>query len=155
MPNTLASVNRLTPEQSQALVGKEIQVMLETLQQEKGVYVVSRKKYLNKILKPIEIEKIKKEIEEDKKKVFTGWVTGTKDFGVFVQFNHCLTGMIHKVNLNPEFHDKINEIKAGTIIDFYIRDILKGNKIILTQILSMKNSYTFTIFHRALFYNLF
>ena len=43
--------------------------------------------------------------------------------------------MIHKVNLNPAFHEKINEIKPGTIIDFYVRDILKGDKIILTQIL--------------------
>jgi small subunit ribosomal protein S1 len=102
--------------------------MLETLQQEKGVYVVSRKKYLNTII-PEEIKKLKKN------NVYNGHVTGTTPFGVFVQFNGCLTGMIHKVNMNPNFKDKIENIKPGTTIEFYVRDILKGNKLILTQIL--------------------
>ena len=134
MPNTLAGVNKLTDHQSQELVGKNIMVMLETLQQEKGVYVVSRKKHLQSLI-PDKIEEIKKLRKTDAEHVYAGIVTGTKDFGVFVQFDDCLTGMIHKVNLNPAFQDKIEEIKPGTVIDFYVRDILKGNKIILTQIL--------------------
>jgi len=134
MPNTLAGVNRLTPNQSGSLVGSDISVMLETLQQEKGVYVVSRKKYLQSLI-PLEIEKIKADRLVDAEKVYTGTVTGTKDFGVFIEFNDCLTGMIHKVNLNPAFQDKITEIESGTVIDFYVRDVLKGDKIILTQIL--------------------
>lgn len=131
MPNTLAGVNKLTSEQSQDLVGKTINVMLETLQQEKGVYVVSRKKYLKSLISE-EIEKIQKG------KVYTGLVTGTKSFGVFVEFKgegkeKCLTGMIHKVNLNSEWQDRMNEITPGFGIDFYVEDILKGNRIILTQ----------------------
>jgi len=131
MPNTLAGVNRLTIEQSQDLIGKTIKVQLETLQQEKGVYVVSRKKYLNSLI-PKEITKLKKGV------VYTGLVTGSKPFGVFVEFKGegeetCLTGMIHKVNLNSEWHDKMDEIKPGFEIDFYIEDVLKGNRIILTQ----------------------
>jgi small subunit ribosomal protein S1 len=127
MPNTLAGVNKLTTEQNEKLVGKTIEVMLETLQQEKGVYVVSRKKYLNTLI-PLEIKKLNKET------VYTGLVTGTKDFGVFVEFNGCLTGMIHKVNIRTEWQDKIDKIKSGTKMEFYIRDILKGNRLILTQI---------------------
>ncbi len=50
MPNTLAGVNKLTDEQTQELLGQEIYVMLETLQQDKGFYVVSRKKYLNSLI---------------------------------------------------------------------------------------------------------
>jgi len=134
MPNTLAGVNRLTADQSNLLLGTDINVMLETLQQEKGVYVVSRKKYLQSLI-PTEIENLKKDRNDNPEKVYTGTVTGTKDFGVFIEFNDCLTGMIHKVNINPAFQDKINEIVPGTVIDFYVRDILKGNKIILTQIL--------------------
>lgn len=134
MPNTLAGVNRLTAEQSQAIIGTEINVMLETLQQEKGVYVVSRKKYLESMI-PECIEKIKKRRNSDPEYIYQGTVTGTKDFGIFVEFNDCLTGMIHKVNINPSHQDKIHTIKPGTVITFYIRDILKGDKIILTQIL--------------------
>lgn len=134
MPNTLAGVNKLTPEQSQELVGQDINVMLETLQQEKGVYVVSRKKYLNSLISD-EIKKLKKQKKENPEKVYTGTVTGTKDFGIFVEFNECLTGMIHKVNVATDWQERISEIKPGMLIDFYIRDILKGDKIILTQIL--------------------
>jgi len=54
MPNTLAGVNKLTQIQTQELLGQKIEVMLESLQQEKGVYVVSRKKYL-KTLKNMSI----------------------------------------------------------------------------------------------------
>lgn len=134
MPNTLAGVNKLTSEQTQELVGQDIYVMLETLQQEKGVYVVSRKKYLNSLISE-EIKKIKKQKHENPEQVYTGTVTGTKDFGVFVEFNECLTGMIHKVNIATDWQERISEIKPGMLIDFYVRDILKGDKIILTQIL--------------------
>lgn len=126
MPNTLAGVNKLTKYQIDDLLGETIEVMLESLQQEKGVYVVSRKKYL-KTLIPSEIKKLKKE------HIYNGTVTGAKDFGVFVEFNKCLTGMIHKVNLNPKFQDTIAKIPPGTEIEFYVKDVLKGNKIILSQ----------------------
>jgi len=134
MPNTLAGVNRLTEIQSNALIGQSVFVMLETLQQEKGVYVVSRKKYLRSLI-PIEIQQLKKDRKLDEPKVYTGTVTGSKDFGVFIEFNNCLTGMIHKVNMHEDWRDKLTQIVPGTQIDFYVRDILKGDKIILTQIL--------------------
>jgi len=134
MPNTLAGVNRLTAEQSQAIIGTELNVMLETLQQEKGVYVVSRKKYLESKI-PECIEKVRKRRKSDPEYIYQGTVTGTKDFGIFVEFDDCLTGMIHKVNINPTHQDKIHSIKPGTVITFYVRDILKNDKIILTQIL--------------------
>jgi ribosomal protein S1 len=134
MPNTLAGVNRLTSDQSQALIGQEIDVMLETLQQEKGVYVVSRKKYLKSLIKDT-IEELKIACKKEPLKIYDGFVTGTKDFGVFVEFKECLTGMIHKVNVQTEWQERLHEIQPGTPINFYIKDILKGNKIILTQIL--------------------
>lgn len=130
MPNTLADVNKLyNPE---VLLGQNIKVMLETLQQDKGIYVVSRKRYLKTLIP----EKVKNLSSHSKDKVYTGHVTGTRDFGVFVQFEECLTGMIHKANINEVFRDKLAEIKPGTEIDFYVKDIIKGgNQIILTQTL--------------------
>lgn len=124
MPNTLADVNKLYD--PTIIIGKRIQVMVETLQQEKGVYVVSRRKYL-KTLIPAKMKSLKYNT------VYEGSVTGTTPFGVFVQFEECLTGMIHKMNINPDYVDKIQQIAPGTLIDFYIKEITNTNKIILTQ----------------------
>jgi len=129
MPNTLADVNKLSNPES--IIGETLNVMLETLQQEKGVYVVSRRKYL-KTLIPEEIKKLKNDV------VYAGEVTGTTPFGVFVQFNNCLTGMIHKMNVNVEWQNKWHQIIPGMSIDFYVKEITKSSKIILTQ--SLKES---------------
>ena len=132
MPNTLADVNKLSD--SSSIIGSKFEVMLETLQQEKGVYVVSRRKYLQTLI-PQEIKKLKYD------KVYTGVVTGTTPFGVFVQFAStegeisCLTGMIHRVNINEDWKDRWNQIVPGMTIDFYVKEIIKNNKIILTQII--------------------
>jgi hypothetical protein len=43
---------------------------------------------------------------------YGGRVTGTTPF-VFVEFNDCLTGMIHKANVVEEWQNRISEIKPG------------------------------------------
>jgi len=134
MPNTLADVNKLA--HPEVLINKTINVMLETLQQEKGVYVVSRRKYLRTLI-PEEIKKLKKDV------VYTGEITGTTPFGVFIQFNGCLTGMIHKMNVVEEWQEKWNQIVPGQGIDFFVKEVAKNNKIILTQ--SLKESLWDTI----------
>lgn len=129
MPNTLAGINKLHDQES--IVGESMKVMIESFSDQEGTYIVSRKKYLQSLI-PIEASKL------EYNKIYTGNVTGTTPFGVFVEFNECLTGMIHKVNLNPLWQDKISEIIPGTEIDFYMKDLIKdksGYKIILTQIL--------------------
>lgn len=132
MPNTLADVNKLSD--SESIIGQKFEVMLETLQQEKGVYVVSRRKYLQTLI-PDEIKKLKYDT------VYTGEVTGTTPFGVFVQFGvtpdspKCLTGMIHKANISESWQHKWDQILPGMEIVFYVKEALKNFKIILTQIL--------------------
>ena len=132
MPNTLADVNKLSD--SNSILGSTFEVMLETLQQEKGVYVVSRRKYLQSLI-PEEIKKLKYD------EVYKGEVTGTTPFGVFVQFSAtpdgptCLTGMVHKANIDESWHDKWHQIVPGMIIEFYVKEVIKNFKIILTQIL--------------------
>lgn len=135
MPNTIAAPNKMTQQQSDELMGKHIKVCLETLKEDQGMFVVSRKSYLNKYVLPEEIKKIK--LNET---VYKGIVTGTTPFGVFVEFKiseenpRCLTGMIHKVNLNPKYN--IENIKPGMNVEFYVKDIVKnGKQIILTQVL--------------------
>lgn len=137
MPTTLAGINKLTSYQKEELIGKKIEVMLETLQQERGIYVVSRRKYLQSLVEE-ELKKIKKDFDKDRTKVYEGIVTGTRDFGVFVEFNGCLTGMIHRYNVNEEWTNEENwrKIQPGMKISFFIKDIImKKKKIILTQVL--------------------
>lgn len=125
MPNTLAGINKLHDPMS--IVGQTFSVMIESYAQNEGTYIVSRRKYLQTL-----IPDAVKELEYNK--IYQGHVTGTTPFGVFVEFNECLTGMIHKANVNPEWAEKLTSIAPGFEIDFYIKEVIK-DKIILTQIL--------------------
>lgn len=131
MPNTLAGINKLA--KSDSIIGKTFDVMIESYSRDEGTYILSRRKYLHSLI-PQAIKELK--LGE----VYTGNVTGTTDFGVFVEFNECLTGMVHKSNLNTDWQDRISQITPGYEIDFYIKEVINGrnggaDKIILTQIL--------------------
>jgi ribosomal protein S1 len=125
MPNTLAGINKLHDPNS--IVGKTIEVMIESYSGDEGTYIVSRRRFLQRLI-PSAI----KELQSGE--VYNGHVTGTTPFGVFVEFNECLTGMIHKANVDPEWQEKLTTIKPGFEIQFYIKEVIK-DKIILTQIL--------------------
>lgn len=125
MPNTLAGINKLY--NTESIIGKNLEVMIESYSRDEGTYIVSRRKYLQTLI-PEAIKKLQRG------EVYNGNVTGTTPFGVFVEFGECLTGMIHKTNINPEWQDKLAQIQPGTEIQFYVKEIIK-DKIILTQIL--------------------
>jgi ribosomal protein S1 len=129
MPNTLAGINKLYDVNS--IVGQIFEVMIESYAEQEGTYIVSRRKYLQSLI-PVAIKELNYE------DTYTGNVTGTTPFGVFVEFNECLTGMIHKANVHPDWQDKLSDIKPGFSIEFYIKEIIKDKgapKLILTQIL--------------------
>lgn len=130
MPNTLAGINKLYDPQS--IVGDTFEVMIESYSDSEGTYIVSRKKYLQTLI-PEEASKL------EYGDVYNGHVTGTTPFGVFVEFNDCLTGMIHKANLREDWQGRIKEIQPGFEVEFYIKEVIKEKgkriKIILTQIL--------------------
>jgi small subunit ribosomal protein S1 len=135
MPNTLAGVNKLYEPQS--IVGQRFEVMIETLEQDKGIYVVSRKKYLEELI-PEKIKQLKKEWVKDKNKIYEGTITGTTPFGAFVEFCDFLTGMIHRYNVSENWQpdEKWATMKPGMYVNFFIKDIIVNkNKVILTQIL--------------------
>lgn len=125
MPNTLAGINKLFDPTS--IVGQTFEVMIESYAEQEGTYIVSRRKYLQTLI-PKAIKELNYDIS------YKGHVTGTTPFGVFVEFNECLTGMIHKANVNPDWQERLSEIKPGFEIEFYIKEIVR-EKIILTQIL--------------------
>lgn len=69
--------------------------------------------------------------------VYEGIVTGTKKFGIFVEFEKIFTGMIHhtKIGLNKELSNQFNQglIKEGDKIMVEI-DSIKGKKIVLVPL---------------------
>lgn len=132
MPNTLAGANRITDPSS--IVGQSMEVMIESYSNEKGTYILSRKKYLESLTKEAIEELEIGQIETP----YVGRITGSTNFGVFVEFNGCLTGMIYEANFNKEALEtagikSFQDIPAGTSIEFYVKEILKNNRIILTQ----------------------
>jgi len=135
MPNTLAGVNKLHDPSS--IVGQRIEVMIETLEQDKGIYVVSRKKFLEDLI-PERIKQLKKEWIKEKNKVYYGTITGTTPFGAFVEFCDYLTCMIHRYNIQEEWQtdEKWVQLKPGMMVNFFIKDIItRKNKVISTQII--------------------
>jgi len=132
MPNTLAGANKIFDPES--IVGETMEVMIESYSRDKGTYILSRKRFLESLIKG-SIQEL--QIGETDVP-YTGRITGAKKFGVFVEFNNCLTGMIHEANFNTEALeslgiDGIENIPPGTEIDFYVKEVLNNNRIILTQ----------------------
>lgn len=128
MPHLLTSVNKLSNPES--ILDQELEVLLDKITKDgQTQYVVSHKRYLETLI-PEAIKGLKKGQQ------LTGQITGFKEFGVFVQFNRCLTGMIHKTNLNPEWTAKLDqkEINPGDEINFIVKDIIGQNTVYLTQI---------------------
>lgn len=128
MPGSLAGLNKLWDFDS--LVGQELIVMPVSFSYEKNTIIVSHREYL-KTLIPNEIDYL----QENIKTPLIGHVTGTTKFGVFAEFNKCLTGLIPNTELDEETLLKYerNEIKPGDNITFWAKEIINNRKIILTQ----------------------
>jgi ribosomal protein S1 len=126
MPHLLTDVNKLPNPES--ILNTEIEFYLEQVRKDGQVsYIASRKAYLLNMA-------IKEKRNLKKGGQYDGFVTGCTDFAVFVQFNQCLTGMIHKSNLTEQAVAMLPNIPAGTTIEFYVKDIMK-DKLFLTQVL--------------------
>ena len=121
LPGSLAAANRITDFES--YLGKEIHVMIEGYVEAKDIFIVSYKKYLNKIME----SKIQ---ELDLTKKYKGFVTGTSEFGVFVEWEEVYTGLIHKTEFIEE--NEITAINPGDEIEFYVKEIKDNNRLTLT-----------------------
>ena len=114
-----------------SVLNSEIYVVPVSYSKERGSLVVSHRAYL-KTLIPDAIENIKETQGED----IVGTVTGSAKYGVFCEFNKCLTGMIHVNDLNGDslVRHKNQEIRPGEEITFKVKDIISNTKITLTQL---------------------
>ena len=121
LPGSLAAANRITDFES--YIGKELPVMIEGYVEAKDIFIVSYKKYLNKIME----SKIQ---ELDLTKKYKGYVTGTSDFGVFVEWEDVYTGLIHKTEFSED--NSITGVNPGDEIEFYVKEIKDNNRLTLT-----------------------
>jgi len=103
LPGSLAAANRITDFES--YIGKELHVMIEGYVEAKDIFIVSYKKY-------------------------KGYVTGTSDFGVFVEWEEVYTGLIHKTEFSEEH--TIASVNPGDEIEFYVKEIKDNNRLTLT-----------------------
>jgi len=131
MPGSVAAANKISDYES--LVGKTMEVMIESYDKKLG-FIVSRKKYLHTIL-PARIKELEAKLAENRDYMLTGTVTGTTQFGIFVELDEVLTGMIHKTLMDDELRDQLrrNEIKSGMTVNVYVQKIEKG-RIILSNV---------------------
>lgn len=128
MPGSLAGVNKLHDFES--IIGEEMYVVPVSYSEEKGTVVVSHRAYLRALI-PNKI----KEIQEDISVERTGHVTGSAKYGVFVEFEGCLTGMIHVNDLDKETAKAHRErsLEPGTEVNFYVKEVINERKITLVQ----------------------
>jgi len=131
MPGSMAAANRVTDFES--FVGKKFEVMVESWDPSYG-FVVSRKKFLRTML-PVKLNELNNKLLDNIDTVFTGHVTGTTPFGVFVELDEFITGMLHKTLVKDETRDAMrnNEIVPGTKINVYIHKI-EGTRVILSDV---------------------
>lgn len=121
MPGSLAAANRITDFES--YIGKEMNVMVEGYVEAKDIFIVSYKKYLSRIME----SKIK---ELDLTKKYKGFVTGTSQFGVFVEWEGVYTGLIHKTEFGED--TEAPSFIPGDEVEFYIKEIKDNNRLTLT-----------------------
>lgn len=126
MPGSLGGVNKLV--NFDKLLGTEIYVVPINYAKDKNYIVVSHRDYLQSLI-PDAIEDLT--LGDGK----SGFITGTTKFGIFCEFDKCLTGLIHKSDLDYETQQEFNnrELKPGDPIDFVVKEITRDNRIILSQ----------------------
>lgn len=128
MPGSLAGLNKLW--EFESLIGKTLIIMPISYSTEKNTIIVSHREYLGTLI-PNTID----DLQENIKTEITGFVTGATKFGIFAEFNQCLTGLIPNTELDDITLSKFNknEIKPGDAISFWAKEIITDKKIILTQ----------------------
>ncbi len=120
LPGSLAAANRIM--NFADYVGKNLTVMVEIYDQRRDIFVVSFKKYLNKI-----IDRKVQDLSFCEK--YTGSVTGASNSGIFVEWNEIFTGIIPFDDSNRSL---LENVKTGDQISFYVTDIKNPQRISLS-----------------------
>jgi len=129
MPGSLAGINKLADFES--VLNTEMYVVPMSYSQDRGTVIVSHRAYLQAMI-PQKVEDLRSNIGVS----MTGKVTGSAKYGIFVEFDGCLTGMIHANDLLPDvaIRHKAREVQPGEEIEFKVKEIISDKKITLTQL---------------------
>jgi len=111
MPGSLAAANKVTNFES--MIGRELMVMVETYLKSSGMFVVSNKKYIQTVI-PTKIKEI------DLCAEYTGTITGSVAYGIFIEWDEMFTGLLHEPDITVE---DWKSLKSGSPISFYIKEI--------------------------------
>ena len=120
LPGSLAAANRIIDFES--YVGKTINIMVETYDEKRGIFVVSFKKYLKNV-----IDHKVNELSLTNK--YTGTITGISGSGVFVEWDEFYTGLIPAEEFEKSGQNMNNY--SGDTISFYVSDFKNPNRIVL------------------------
>lgn len=132
MPGSMAASNRITDYES--YVGRKMEVMVESWSPKYG-FVVSRKKFLNK-MRPYKVQPIVDELHKNPNKIYTGRVTGATNFGVFIELDEYITGMLHKTLASDAMRQRIREfetVEPGEELQVYVHAV-EGTRVIFSDV---------------------
>jgi len=136
MPGSLGGINKLT--NFEELVGETIKVMAiknnNKYSKFRDTLIVSHRDYLETLI-PAEVDKLIIGNE------YSGVITGTNKYGVFVEFKadengpSVLTGLIHKDEFDEVLAGHYNEgaLQPGVEIAFYLKEVVTNKRIILSR----------------------
>ena len=129
MPGSLAAANKI--QDFQSYVGKEVIVMVEDFLKDMNSFIVSHKKYIAHVIP-------QKLSELDLMKKYSGNVTGASKYGIFIEFeidDFVFTGLLHVSKMTDETQTlfKAWHFKPGDPIEFYVGEVTKDNRVILTE----------------------
>jgi len=127
LPGSLAATNIVRD--FDAMIGKELPVVVEDYLKESDTFVFSYKKYVSMVL-PQKIEEL------DLERELSGTITGVTKFGVFVEFDDIFTGLLHTSKMSEECRERFNSrgFKSGDAFEkFWVKEITSDKKLILTD----------------------
>lgn len=103
LPASQATANKVIDFES--MVGTKTEVMIMRFIEGTG-FIVSRKMYLARVT-PAKIDELKADWKANPERIYRATVTGTKDFGVFLEINEFYTGLLHKMYVTEETAKRI------------------------------------------------
>jgi predicted RNA-binding protein with RPS1 domain len=126
LPGSLAAANKIID--FDAYVGKDVRVMVESYMHDIDMFVVSNKKYIQQAL-PELIDNL------DLGVLYGATVTGTAPFGIFLEFEEILTGLLHVSEMSEATREAFqnHEFVPGSTMEVWIKEIGKDRRIILTE----------------------
>jgi ribosomal protein S1 len=121
MPGSLAAANKISDFES--MIGKKVYVMAENYLDKSDMFVVSAKKYIKHVI-PARLKELDFTVE------YTGHVTGTTDYGVFIEWDEIFTALLHESEVG---NDSWKSLRPGDEVKFYIKEVRGDSRIIASQ----------------------